>query len=135
MNILYSHRSIQIIFLFRQIVMMMVRGELASLLKEEGLQTIVNIRASLNLGLSEVLKEAFPDTIPVTRSIKSSQEIPNPEWVAGFTTGEGCFFVKITKGRNRVGIGAQIVFQVTQHIRDEELKFSYLFPMRPILYN
>lgn len=118
--------------LFKEIVEMMLRGEH---LQKDGLQTIVNIRASLNLGLSEVLKEAFPDTIPVTRSIKSSQEIPNPEWVAGFTTGEGCFFVKITKGRNRVGIGAQIVFQVTQHIRDEELKFSYLFPMRPILYN
>jgi lipid A disaccharide synthetase len=28
-------------------------------LKEEGLQSIINIRASLNLGLSEVLKQLF----------------------------------------------------------------------------
>lgn len=68
---------------------MMLRGEH---LQDDGLQTIVNIRASLNLGLSQVLKEAFPETIPVTRSIKSGQEIPHPEWVAGFTTGDGCFF-------------------------------------------
>jgi hypothetical protein len=71
--------------------------------------------------LSEVLKAAFPDTIPVPRPNVETQKIPHPEWVAGFTSGEGCFFVKITKGRNNVGIGIQLVFQITQHIRDEEL--------------
>ena len=40
----------------------MIKGEH---LKKEGLQSIINIRASLNLGLSEVLKAAFPNTIPV----------------------------------------------------------------------
>jgi LAGLIDADG endonuclease len=34
------------------------------------------------------------------------------------------FFVKINKGRNKVGIGVQLVFQVAQHIRDEELMKS-----------
>lgn len=76
--------------------------------------------------MSQVLKEAFPNTIPVTRVIKPTQEIPHPEWVAGFSTGEGCFFVKITKGRNRVGIGVQIVFQITQHTRDVELLKSFI---------
>jgi hypothetical protein len=55
-------------------------------LKEEGLQLIINIRASLNLGLSEALKAAFPDTIPVVRPYISSSEIPHSEWMAGFTT-------------------------------------------------
>ena len=36
-------------------------------------------------------------------------------------SGEGTFFVKITNGRNKVGIGVQIVFQITQHVRDMEL--------------
>jgi hypothetical protein len=44
--------------------------------------------------------------------------------MAGFTSGEGCFFVKINKGGNKVGIGVQLVFQVAQHIRDEELMKS-----------
>ena len=48
-------------------------------LREEGLQAIVNIRASLNLGLSEVLKVAFPDTIAVDRPRILSQVIPHPE--------------------------------------------------------
>ena len=108
--------------------MMMVRGELASLLKEEGLQTIVNIKASLNLGLSELLKEAAsrPNTIAVARIIKGTSAIPHPEWMAGFVSGDGCFTVKITKGRNRVGLGALIVFQIAQHIRDKELMKSFI---------
>lgn len=80
----------------------------------------------MNLGLSEVLKAAFPYTIPVARLLLSKQVIPHPEWMAGFITGEGTFFVKINKGRNRVGIGVQIVFQVAQHIRDEELMKSFV---------
>jgi hypothetical protein len=48
----------------------------------------------------------------------------HPEWVAGFTTGEGCFFVKLKKDRNKVGVGFQLVFQLAQHLRDEELMKS-----------
>ena len=46
--------------------------------------------------------------------------------MAGFTSGEGCFFVKVLKGRNKFGIGVQLVFQVTQHIRDEALLKSFI---------
>lgn len=90
-------------------------------LKEEGFQKIVNIRASLNLGLSDKLKEAFPEVKSVIRPVITDQEIPDPQWVSGFVTGEGCFFVKITKGRNTAGAGVQILFQVSQHIRDTNL--------------
>jgi hypothetical protein len=34
---------------------------------------------------------------------------------------EGCFFIKLNKGRNKSGVGVQLVFQVSQHVRDEEL--------------
>lgn len=56
----------------------MERGEH---LIEEGLQAIINIRASLNLGLSEVLKAAFPNTMPEVRPLipQKKVEIPN-EW-------------------------------------------------------
>ena len=47
-------------------------------LTEHGLQAILNLRASLNLGLSESLKTAFPFTIPIARPIVSKQEIPDP---------------------------------------------------------
>ena len=46
--------------------------------------------------------------------------------MAGFVTGEGCFFVKITKGRNIAGVGVQILFQVSQHIRDTEVLKNFI---------
>lgn len=44
--------------------MIMKRGEHLTV---EGIQAIVNIRATLNKGLTPVLKEAFPNCIPVLR--------------------------------------------------------------------
>ena len=47
----------------------------------EGLQDIVNLRASINLGLSEDLKTAFPNTIPVSRPVTVNEDrlIPHAE--------------------------------------------------------
>lgn len=52
--------------LFREAVDIVKKGEH---LYSVGLQKIVNIRASINLGLPYVLKEAFPGTVPVERPI------------------------------------------------------------------
>ena len=54
--------------LFRDAAMMMKRGEHLTF---EGLQKIINIRASLNKGLTPSLKEAFPYTIAVERYLPS----------------------------------------------------------------
>jgi hypothetical protein len=62
--------------LFREIIIMMLRKEH---LNKQGLQSIINIKASLNLGLSEDLKLTFPETKPVARPIVSDQKIPDPE--------------------------------------------------------
>jgi hypothetical protein len=51
----------------------------AKSLTEKDLQNIVNIKSSLNLGLSEALKVAFPDYIPVTRPSLPAQEVLHPE--------------------------------------------------------
>lgn len=109
--------------LFKDLIMKMVQKDH---LKKEKLQDFVNIKASLNLGLSELLKSEFSNTIPVPRPQFKLPEIPNPDWVAGFTTGDGCFFVHIKKGRNKCGIGVSLYFQITQHKRDEELLKSFI---------
>jgi hypothetical protein len=64
--------------LFREIAIKMSRREH---LKIEGIQEILNLKASLNLGLSEADHEAFPETRPVPRPLvePSSQIIPDPE--------------------------------------------------------
>jgi hypothetical protein len=117
--------------LFQKIVTLIQKKEH---LKKEGLQEILNIRASLNLGLSDALKNAFPDTKPVVRPSLSNPKLEGiqPEWMSGFISipagggGEGLFFIKINKDRNKVGVGVQLIFQITQHIRDEELIKSFV---------
>lgn len=95
----------------------------------DGIQDIVNIRASMNKGLTEELKMAFPKTIPVIRPIVSEddQNIPDPQWVAGFVSGEGCFSIGITKSAKcKIGHAVQLRFKLTQHSRDESLLKSFI---------
>lgn len=88
----------------------------------EGLQKIIAIKGSINLGLPEKLKDSFPNIIPVFRYVVENQKIIDPYWVSGFTNAEGCFFVKIKKSSsNRLGVQVELVFQLTQHLRDEKL--------------
>lgn len=49
------------------------------------------------------------------------QKIPNPYWLAGFTSGEGCFDISVVKSRN-----VEMRFRVTQHTRDEALLVSLI---------
>lgn len=46
-------------------------------LNKEGLLKIVSLKASLNLGLSEQLKAAFPEVIPATRYTDFPVSIPD----------------------------------------------------------
>ena len=94
-------------------------------LKQEGLSKLVAIKGSLNRGLSVELKAAFPDTIPVPRPSvigATTWDIQDPNWLAGFVEGEGCFFINIlNKSSHRLGVQVKLAFQITQHSRDEQL--------------
>lgn len=108
--------------LFRMIVELLNKKEH---LTPEGLQQIVNIRASINLGLSDVLKAAFPNTEPVLRPLVEVQENIDGHWLAGFVDGEGCFDVKMANftfpGTSKERIQISLRFIIAQHIRDEQL--------------
>jgi hypothetical protein len=91
-------------------------------LSYEGLNKIINIKASINLGLSDLLKAEFKNFTPVERPKINTQEIPESSWIAGFVSGEGNFDVLITpqssyKNKYRV----QLRFRITQHERDRNL--------------
>ena len=110
--------------LFKRVIELVNRKEH---LTPNGLQEIINIRASINLGLSDGLKEAFPCTIPASRPIVGDQRIRDPNWLAGFISGEGCFFIDIAKSSScKVGSRVQLKFQITQHSRDTEFMESLI---------
>ena len=103
----------------------------------EGLHELISIRASLNKGLPDRLKKAFPSIKPVLRpevSNISIEKIPNNSnirhWVAGFVSGEGTFFIHTSKSKtHKLGISVALNFFVFQNIRDSYLlaSFSQIF--------
>jgi hypothetical protein len=110
--------------LFKMIVEIINRKEHLS---NEGLRKIVGIRASMNLGLSESLKVAFPSLIPVSRPQVEFKGILDPHWLAGFVDGEGCFYIIVTKSSSiDLGFQVQLKFKVTQHSREAQLMKSLI---------
>lgn len=108
-------------------------------LTEDGLLRILSIKASINKGLSAKLTESFPGIVPVTRPQVLENKIVDPHWLAGFTTGDGTFMIRIIKDSNsRMGYKPQLIYNVIQHIRDEILIRSlvdYLDCGRVFIYN
>lgn len=90
-------------------------------LTTEGLNEIISIKASINNGLSVSLKDAFPDITPVVRPLIDNLSIYSPQWLAGFTSGEGSFGVKIRNATENSRTFVELIFQINQHVRDEKL--------------
>ena len=91
-------------------------------LKTEGIKEIINIKASMNLGLSDELKSNFINTVPVQRPTIKTTNIPDSNWISGFVSGEGNFFVDIFKSNsNKIGFQVKLRLSITQHSRDKEL--------------
>lgn len=81
----------------------------------------------MNLGLSTSLQDAFYKVTPVERPLVKNQIIPDPNWLAGFTSVEGCFMVRIFKSaETRLGFAVKLVFIITQHCREEQLMTSLI---------
>ena len=116
--------------LFKQIVLLMLDEGHHTL---EGIEKIVNIRASLNTGLSDELKEAFPnwEAVPIKNlgnsiTNKISYSNIHPDWLAGFATGESNFFIAVQKAKTKSGISTSLRFSIAQHSRDLLLLESFV---------
>jgi hypothetical protein len=93
----------------------------------EGLNKIVAIKASMNRSLSSGIVSSFPNVLPVERPLVEDFPIPGPQWLAGFTSGEGCFFIVIQKSKDtKLGEAVQLKFVLVQHSRDEQLMKSLI---------
>lgn len=103
-------------------------------LTKQGLDLLVSIKSSMNLGLSPELNLAFPDInlysiinepyniyakAPFTSSLSIIEEF-DPNWVSGFASGDGSFQVEIRKIKNDK-YQVLLKFSIGQHSRDELL--------------
>jgi hypothetical protein len=83
--------------LFKQIVGLMVINKMN--LSSADLLQIIGKKASINKGLSDELKEVFPSIALVPIPTVEFKGVPDPCWLAGFTAGEGCFFISGARER------------------------------------
>nr|YP_009574411.1 hypothetical protein [Arthrobotrys musiformis]QBM31529.1 hypothetical protein [Arthrobotrys musiformis]QBM31679.1 hypothetical protein [Arthrobotrys musiformis] len=105
--------------LFKSAVELINKGEH---LTKEGIEKLINIKASMNKGLSDKLKKNFPNFIPVVRPIVTNQEIKDANWLAGFTTGEGSFYIRTKKAETEKSINrVSFFFSIVQSNRDRLL--------------
>ena len=103
---------------FKEIIKLMSEKQHNTL---QGIQKIVNNKASMNEGLSDELKEAFPETIAVNKQERVNDYniiTSAKEWVAGFSTGESNFFITVQKSKTKSGISTSLRFSIAQDIRD-----------------
>lgn len=96
-----------------------------------GLTKLINIRATLNKGLPERLNDAFTNVIPVPRPVIPITDLDNntpgvKHWLAGFASGEGCFFIKVCKSKtHKLGRSVAFNFLINQDKIDSQLLESF----------
>lgn len=95
--------------LFRQALEKVKRKEH---LIPKGVIKLVEIKASMNLGLNSNLESIFGKSIiPVLRPKLLNQDILNQHWVAGFTSAEGLFYVVNNKSPlSKLGVSVRLSF-------------------------
>lgn len=115
--------------LFKQIVELM---DNRAHLTIEGFNKIINIKAAMNLGLSDSFKYEFKELalpvpafvlkkVKIERPLIQTEIIPDPNWISGFVDGEGTFDIKIYSSKTNVGFAVQLRFRIPQHERDSKL--------------
>jgi LAGLIDADG endonuclease len=72
--------------------------------------------------LTQKLNKSFPNTVPVDRPEFLASKIIDPNWLSGFTNGEGCFLIKIFNSKtHNLGFQVLLWFSLVQHSRDKYL--------------
>lgn len=76
-----------------------------------------------------MLLKAFPNYVALERPLLPPLRAKlDPQWVAGFTSGDGCFKVSIRESKSHKSVSrVTLLFVVTQHIRNKLLLKSLVY--------
>lgn len=103
----------------------------------KGMTKLAALKNLTNLGLSESLKEAFPNfnISLIDTMYYNFRGIPHGLWVAGFASGDGSFYTKLTQYKYTYHTGC--VFKITLHLKDTALLeglYDYLSKYFPNIF-
>ncbi len=92
-------------------------------LSEEGFLKLLSLKSILNRGLTKATKgNKNIEEIERPLHLVNTDEFKSidPQWLSGFTAGDGSFNIKITE-RSQTKFQVELRFRITQHIRDAQL--------------
>lgn len=91
-------------------------------LTKEGFLKILSYYASINKGVSKKVVNIYPNIIPSDKPIIGLPVNLNPQWVSGFTAGDGGFSIYVRPAKDYV-LGEKVYcrFHIAQHSKDFEL--------------
>jgi competence protein ComGF len=89
-------------------------------LLKKGLFKLVALKSSLNKGLSEKLKIAFPDIVAFNKPDYYFTTIPDPFWIAGFTSGDGSFVINLNNSKNNFKL-ASLEYTFHLNVKDADV--------------
>jgi len=98
-------------------------------LNTKGLNKIISFKASLNKGLTTLLKIHFPNITPVGRPVIKNLSLTNvnPNWITGFVEAECSFCITAFKSKAyKTGYQIRLDFSILQHSRDKNLMESFV---------
>lgn len=94
-------------------------------LTPEGIEKLLNLKNSINRGLSPELLKTFSNIKFENTPILTKKELPfnlDPNWISGFISGDGSFQVDIRKNDTfKLKYQVLLRFSLSQHARDEQL--------------
>jgi LAGLIDADG DNA endonuclease family protein len=84
----------------------------------QGMTKWAALKNLTNFGLSDSLKEAFPEfNISLIDTMSYNfRGIPHGMWLAGFASGDGSFYTNLTQYKDTIYTGC--VFKITLHLKD-----------------
>lgn len=91
-------------------------------LTPDGFLKVLSYYASINRGVSKKVLEYYPNIIPADKPIINLPDNLNPQWVSGFTAGDGGFSIYVILAKDHV-LGEKVYcrFHIAQHSKDLEL--------------
>ena len=78
----------------------------------EGFNQTMNIKASMNKGLSQNIKHKFINIVFINRPFKVADKILDPQWITGFVNGKSTFDVKLYTLNTKTGHAIQLRFRI-----------------------
>lgn len=92
----------------------------------KGINKLLATKATINNDFFNTIKADFPNIKLLSKPTIKDQSIKNPNWLSGFISGEGCFFVNIFKATTKIKFSVSLRFYITQHSKDEPLLRSFI---------